>query len=208
MITNKRSMCIIIYDFETSGLNPYVDDIIEIGAYCLEDNTSFSTLLIPLSKKGIIQKITDITGITNDLLKKEGKKPLNAYTEFFDYLQEKDELYGSLTMIAHNGATFDDIFFRRMHKYLVDANIDVYKPFMESITYIDSLLVSRYVHPYRAKHSMDAMCGMYNIKNKSSHRAMGDVMALVDLWKQLLLQLKHKHNGVEVNNIRGLIYYE
>ena len=38
----------VIYDFETSGLNPHNDDIIEIGAKCVEDESTFETLLTSL----------------------------------------------------------------------------------------------------------------------------------------------------------------
>ena len=39
----------VIYDFETSGLSPYNDDIIEIGAKCIDNNVSFQSLVIALS---------------------------------------------------------------------------------------------------------------------------------------------------------------
>ena len=55
----------IILDFETSGLNPYHCDIIEIGAKIVETGDTFSSLIRPKSENPISQKITEITGITN-----------------------------------------------------------------------------------------------------------------------------------------------
>ena len=40
-------MTTIILDFETSGLNPYHDDIIEIGAKVLNTDKSFQCLVKP-----------------------------------------------------------------------------------------------------------------------------------------------------------------
>ena len=38
-------MVVIIFDLETSGLNPYHDDIIEIGAKVYNTDNSFQKLL-------------------------------------------------------------------------------------------------------------------------------------------------------------------
>ena len=66
-------MVVIILDFETSGLNPYQDDIIEIGAKVMGTDNYYTTLVKPRSDKLINAKITEITGITNRLLRKEVK---------------------------------------------------------------------------------------------------------------------------------------
>ena len=39
---------------------------------------------------------------------------------------------------------------------------------------------------------MKAMCMLYNIKNESAHRAMGDVDALTTLWGHLINKIKSK----------------
>ena len=58
----------LILDFETSGLNPFHDDIIEIAAKKLRSADSFSTLV--KSKKTLDKKIVEITKITE----KKGSK--------------------------------------------------------------------------------------------------------------------------------------
>ena len=52
-------MVVIVFDLETSGLNPYHDDIIEIGAKVLNTDNSFQCLVKPKSRRPISQKITD-----------------------------------------------------------------------------------------------------------------------------------------------------
>ena len=52
-------MYTLVYDFETSGLNPFHDDVIEIGCKCLETDESFSVFkdqdqfIFSLSSKGL-----------------------------------------------------------------------------------------------------------------------------------------------------------
>jgi len=196
----------VIYDFETSGLSPHNDDIIEIGAKCVENDIIFETLVIPLSKKGVSYKITEITGITNDLLSK-GTRTLDAFIKFFTYLNEIYTSYGGLTMVAHNGLHFDDIFLRRMHRYLQGEGHTQFDSMLDNIIFIDSLMVCRYIHPERYTHSMKAMCQLYNIKNVSAHRAMGDVHALSELWKYLTDHLKQHHSEVGGSHLKYILYY-
>ena len=186
-------MATVIYDFETSGLNVYKEDVIEIGAKCVENGLTYNTLVIPLSKKGITPKITELTGITNDLLKKQGKKTLQAFLEFFNFLQGIYEQYHEITLVAHNGLSFDDLFLRRMQRYVQGEGHTEFDEMFENIVYIDSLLLSRYIHHNRRNHSMKDMCALYNITNKSAHRAMGDVDALVEIWSHLMSHFKQLH---------------
>ena len=59
-------MYTLVYDFETSGLNPFHDDVIEIGCKCLETDESFSVLVQPLSNRLICDKITDFSIFKTD----------------------------------------------------------------------------------------------------------------------------------------------
>jgi DNA polymerase-3 subunit alpha (Gram-positive type) len=196
----------VVYDFETSGLSPYTDDVIEVGARCIETGKEFNSLVIPLSKKGVSNTITDITGITNELLKREGVKTITAFISFLTYLQDIYTLFDGLTLVAHNGTLFDDIFLRRMHRLLQEEGYTQFDRMMERIVYIDSLLVSRYVHPTRRNHRMGDMCGMYNVTNTSSHRAMGDVDALVKVWAYLMDHLRHTHADVSGSHLKYILY--
>jgi len=199
-------MSTLIYDFETSGLNPYHEDIIEIGCRCLESDEVFTCLVQPLSDRILCDKVIELTGITNELLKKEGLAPMDAYKSFFEYLHKIYLVNQDITMIAHNGAGFDDIFLKRIHRYLQGEGISKYDDMMESIKFVDSLNVSRLLHPERHSHSMKSMCMLYNIKNESAHRAMGDVDALTSLWKYLMNKVKSKQMDTSGSYLQYLTY--
>jgi DNA polymerase III alpha subunit (gram-positive type) len=200
-------MTTLIYDFETSGLNPYHDDVTEIGCKCLETNEHFTCLVQPLSDRLLSDENQALTGITNKMLKKDGLLPLTAYKNFFDYLLKHFTMDTSITMVAHNGKVFDDIFLKRIHRYLQGEGYSEYDVMMEHIKLVDSLLVSRLLHPERYAHSMKAMCKLYNIKNEAAHRAMGDVDALTSLWTHLMNKIKSQQKDTSGSYLKYILYY-
>jgi DNA polymerase III alpha subunit (gram-positive type) len=203
-------MATVIYDFETSGLNVYKEDVIEIGAKCVETDKVYNSLVIPMilakAKQGIPSKITEITGITNDLLKKDGKKTLQAFLEFFYFLQDVYDQYNDITLVAHNGLTFDDLFLKRMLRYVQGEGYTEFDEMFSKIIYIDSLLLSRYIHHNRRGHSMKDMCALYNVTNESAHRAMGDVNALVEIWSHLIKHVKQLHADCSGTHLKYILY--
>ena len=66
-------MTLVFYDFETTGLNPYHDEIIEFAFK--NDDDSISSLVKPSSP--LKTEITSITGITNQMIQKEGINQIN-----------------------------------------------------------------------------------------------------------------------------------
>ena len=156
-------MVVIILDFETSGLNPYQDDIIEIGAKVMGTDNYYTTLVKPRSDKLINAKITEITGITNRLLRKEGKKWLEAYKDFYNWLMEQFKDGEENMIVSHNGETFDFLFFRKMLMCLQGENEDISKIKEYNIIYIDTLLLSRRLLSNRSYYTQRSLCNTFNI---------------------------------------------
>lgn len=174
-------MSVAFLDFETSGLNPYHDDIIEIAIKQMNSDNSFSTLVHPKSNECISQQITALTGISNRLLLDEGIPWLDAFTELNDILKRiiKDSPDGKLYIVAHNGETFDFLFLKRIFNELNKLNIKTVN--QKNIVYIDSLLVARRLLK-RVSYKQETLCKTYNIITKGNHRALNDVKALEELF--------------------------
>jgi len=191
----------IILDFETSGLNQYHDDIIEIGAKLLNSDNKFSVLLRPKSNEMISQEITTLTGISNKMLAKEGLKWQTAYTQFKDWImniiQESDSK--QISIVSHNGEAFDFIFLRRIFSEL--NSLDIKTPNMKNIILIDTLLISKRLLSKRVSYRQGSLCQTYNIIAKGSHRAFNDVIAL----EQLYLTLADILNK-ELNSRRNVLH--
>lgn len=93
--TTNRPMNFIVFDLETTGLNPVTNEIIEIGAIKFEVNEPveiFHTFVKPKNK--ISGKITSINGITNE--KVENSPSIEEIIpKFLDFIGED-------VLIAHN----------------------------------------------------------------------------------------------------------
>lgn len=191
-------MVVIIFDLETSGLNPYHDDIIEIGAKILQEDSSFQMLVKPKSGRPVSKKITQITGITNRDLRADGKKWEQAYSEFYNWLFENTKDKENITLVSHNGDTFDFVFFKRMLKdlsTLVDEiNIDI-----EKINFIDTLPLSKRLYPGRTYYNQPSLARTFSIIVDNAHRAMGDVIVLEQLYLRIMVDFKinTKIDGLE-----------
>ena len=89
----------VVFDLETTGLDPKSSEIIEIGALkYLNDELvdEFSVLIKP--KDAIPSEITNITGINDDMVK-DALSIKEVLPQFINFI-------GNLTLIAHN-SSFD-----------------------------------------------------------------------------------------------------
>ena len=184
----------IIYDFETSGLNPYNDDIIEIGAIDNYGNT-FNVLLN--TKKKLSNKITELTGITNELLEKEGLDPIDGTKLFHDYIYMFDINFNNkLYLIAHNNDAFDKLFLKfTFGKYgfdLVDLSL---------INFIDSYRMAQLLLPELNYFSLKSLSKYFNIGLEQDHRALSDCVMLKNLFNVLLTIFKQKYGTKDLNII-------
>jgi len=176
---------IIILDFETSGLNPYHDDIIEIGAKELNKDNTLSVLLRPKSNEMISQEITTLTGITNRMLVNEGLAWEAGYSKLaewlFSVIQSSEEK--KIAIIAHNGETFDFIFLKNIFSEL--RKLQIKTPSIKDIIFIDTLLFAKRLLPNRGSYRQETLCQSFNIPTRGGHRALNDVIALEQLYVSL-----------------------
>jgi len=191
-------MVVIIFDLETSGLNPYHNDIIEIGAKVFQTENSFQILVKPKSARPISKKITEITGITNRQLRADGHAWEEAYAQFYNWLFEVMKNQENITLVSHNGDTFDFVFFKGMLKDLSEivdtVNIDI-----DKIHFHDTLPLSKRLYPGRTYYNQPSLARTFNIIIDGAHRAMADVIVLEQLYLKLLTDFKihTKIDGLE-----------
>lgn len=200
-------MSTVILDFETSGLNPYHEDIIEIGAKVLGKDATHNLLVKPESGKQIEAKITKITGITNRKLRAEGRPYLQAYNDFYNWLIENLSKEEPNAIVAHNGASFDFIFFRRMINTLYE-NQKISKKLEEEyeIIYLDTLFISRRMYPQMYSFKQETLCKYFGIKIDGAHRAFNDVICLEQLMLKFMFDLQKKYSITEIKQIDDFIH--
>ena len=176
-------------DFETTGLNPYHDEIIEFAIKKNNTELKIENLVKPTRTILIPEKITEITGITSDMIFNNANviSNIKAVENMFTFLREHYDGNGYIYLVAHNGIRFDFVFFKELvNNYLLHKNselkdIEIFDIYPK-IRYIDSLDVARKMVPHLYSYSQKNLCKIFNIVQNNAHRAIGDVEDLEKIY--------------------------
>lgn len=161
----------IAVDIETTGLNPKMDKVIEIGAVKVVEGRvieTFDTFVNPECRLSTF--ITELTGITDQMLKgapDEGE----AFRKFLEFA--KDEV-----LLGHH-LIFDYSFLKCI---AVRQKVEFERKG------IDTLKIAKACLPQIEKHSLEYLCLYYQIVNAHAHRAWADAMATIELYRRLAEQ--------------------
>lgn len=167
-----------ILDFETTGLSPQFDRIIEVGAVKVKNGEVIDRFESLINPNQLLQAvITRITGITNDMIDRAEPATV-VLPKLVDFL-------GTDVTLAHN-AQFDSSF---LYAELERAGINYYSEFL------CTLQLSRRVLQDLPSHKLSALCDYFGVKNESSHRALSDVMATQGVFSHMCEIIKDaSHN--------------
>ena len=207
-------MNVFFIDFETTGLNPYHDEIIEFAIKQKDTENFISNVVRPNKTKVIPPRITEITNITNDMVFSNlSITSMNACELIFTFLKENYSGEGFIYLIAHNGIPFDFVILKTLIKTYANnidndvKNIDLFDIYPK-IRFIDSLDVSRKLVKNLNSYSQTNLCKTFNIVQENAHRAFGDVD---DLNKVYNAVIKYGINSlsldIDLNNIKVLYDY-
>lgn len=169
-----KPVTIVFYDLETTGFNPYHDNIIEIGAVkCVNNKIIKFNKLISIDKC-LPTKISEITNILDSDLKGQPKIDI-VLKDFIDFINEDgNDIY----LIAHNNDSFDRLFLENAFSKC-NISLDC------NIKYIDSLRFCQKLLPYRFSYSLKSLCKYYDINQENAHRAYDDAYNLYLLYKKI-----------------------
>lgn len=164
----------VIFDIETTGLSPRLDDIIEIGAVKIKNRKiidTFSTFVH--IDKNLPAKIIDLTSITDEMLvnQPEINEVLNKFFEFTGK---------TATLVAHN-ATFDVNFMKNKTKKCFN---EIYDP-----SVIDTVELAKALMKNVKNYKLNTLTKKLGIKLENHHRAVDDAMATTHLFIALLNML-------------------
>lgn len=148
----------VMVDLETTGLDPMVDEIIEIGAIKYKNGievSRFQTLVKPESP--ISDFISQLTGITNEMVC-DAPKIENALPQFLEYV-------GSQIVLGYN-VNFDINFLYDNCEY---AGLPSF-----SNDFVDVYRICRRVFRDLPNHKLKTVCDYLNIPQPIEHRAIAD----------------------------------
>jgi DNA polymerase-3 subunit epsilon len=151
----------VVFDLETTGLEPKINEIIEIGAIRVnrdsDHHDTFQALIRP--RKKIPKKITEVTGITQDLIEKEGESLEVALVQFLEFV-------GELPLVSFN-AEFDMAF-------LMNAvnQTQAGSPIKNRVSC--ALKMARRAWPGRKSYCLPDLAKDGALSAEGTHRALGD----------------------------------
>lgn len=170
-------MLLLGLDFETSGLDPKTEQIIEIGAvlWCHEKNKPlklFSEMLQLEEGRELSPTITDITGITQEDLQSFGVPLHEAMTDLLDLIDKADYI------VAHNGNKFDKLFLENALSALDLSYNKAWIDTMTDVPYPEAMKTRNLVH----------LAAEHKFLNPFAHRALFDVLSMLEVFKNYSLQ--------------------
>ena len=164
-----------VLDIETTSLDTFSGEIVEISAIKVRDRKeidSFSKLIKTKNEIGYFT--TRLTGITNEMVEKQGKELVVVLQEFRKFL-DKDIIVG------HN-VNFDINFIYDNMK----ENLNEYL----SNDFVDTLRISRKVLPNLRHHKLDNLIRYFNLTRRNEHRALNDCILTNQVYMSLAKMLK------------------
>jgi len=203
-VTPHDTVVAVYYDLETTGFKPDEDHITQIGACCTipgQETRTFDTYVI--TDREIPEKVTQLTGITSELLLEQGQPLETALDQFFAFIdtcrQETQSRFAAL--VSYNGQRFDDLFLRVACQYggqtlemrarragllnLVDA-----LPWCKRMLPSHRLLRNEYNRPsYRLG---DVYSCLFPGETFDAHRADADTLALARICDHNAFNVKEE----------------
>ena len=187
MLRHKK---ILVFDFETTGLNPMVDQIIEVGAILYEYRDdryqimdTFNALVKTPNKLPF--KIVEITHITDEMLEREGISEEMAFNQL-------SAMYDQDTLLVAYNISFDLGFLQAMWRKFYERHYEIKNDILD--------VMAVYKDRHKFPHKLDNVVETYAIEVKNTHRALDDVMAT---FEALLKMNEEKSNLPLYVNVIG-----
>ena len=163
---------LLFLDIETTGLNAEKDELIELSALRLSPDAqkeiaTFDELVQPTSN--ISPFITRLTGISNTMVS-EARTLEEVHADFARFLQPNDIICG--------------------HNILFDIRFLRAKGFEINNEHLDTFPLANILLPDEPSYSLEVLTKRLNIEHSNAHRAMADVRANADLFKEMLERAK------------------
>lgn len=180
----------IVFDLETTGLNPASEEITEIAAVRVvegEIRDSFQTYVNP--HKPIPPEITELTGISDETVA-DAPDLDKAVPEFLKWAGE-----GQYPLVAHN-AGFDMGFLRTACQR---------QGIEREFTSIDTLEMSRLMLPHMHKFKLNILAKELQVGPFEHHRASEDAAVLGRIYVKLLKRLREEMHAVTTADINPVL---
>jgi len=174
-----------IIDLETTGGKPADEAITEIAVYLFDGNEitdRFVSLVNP--ERPIHWYVQKLTGINSKMLRRAPK--------FYEIAKRVIEITQDAVVVAHNAA-FD---YRVLQKEFSRLGYNFERPTLCTVK------LSKEVFPKQESYSLGKLCENLHIPVTDRHRASGDALATVELFKMILNKQRNLLDRIETPGIQ------
>jgi DNA polymerase-3 subunit alpha (Gram-positive type) len=163
----------VVYDTETTGVSNEFDELLEIGALLVKNGKvkqEFHRYIKPV--KPISQEITEINGITNEMV----EKAPSAYEAIQDFLL----FAGNKVVVTYNGDAFDNKFIKNASQFYFG------KSFWNRSIDVMTLAKKILKKPTDVKdYKLGTCVDFFKVKFDNRHTANSDCLATFKLYIEL-----------------------
>lgn len=171
----------VVFDTETTGLDPYYDSIIEVAGIKYLDGIEvgrFEELINP--GYSISSFITDLTGINNDMLV-GAREEAEVFKDFYEFV-------GDSLLVAHNAHfdinfVYDSLF--KHHNVKFDND------------FIDTMRLARRLLKHLDHHRLKDLAEYYSYEYEGAHRALFDAELTAKILSHLKERAIEKYGSIE-----------
>lgn len=179
----------VVFDVETTGLSAVYDKVIELAAVKMKDGQVIDSFEEMINPGFALSDFTiELTHITNEMVRKGGTEE-----EIFKKFAAFSE--GAI-LVGHN-VTFDVGFLTAAYERLGMPEL--------TATVIDTLELSRALHPENKNHKLDTLTKKYHIVLENHHRANADAEATGYLMYALYKEAESLFGWTKVNQLNDRV---
>lgn len=219
----KKINSIVIFDFETGGLDPNKNPLMEVAMLAvdgveLQELVRYDNLIKPYDNNlHYDPKALNITGLTKELCEKEGERLAQVAEDMYKFFEEAN-LHNSKTakpiLVAHNG-DFDRKWLQDIGRRanldwskVLDGEEDAWGNFqphvLDSIDWAKQCFAE--ITENTTKFKLSHLCEKIGIDYVDAHRAMNDVVALADVMRYFIARLRSGSNQVSVSEGKASVH--
>lgn len=177
-----------VLDIETTGLNPQIDAIIEIGAVRVKAQkiqAEFNTLI--QTEAGVRNTAVEINRITAEMLAGQ-PRIADALPEFVSFLKDT-------VLVGHNIQNFDLPFIRAN---LARLSIP---PLYNHI--VDTYILAQRILPNEPHYSLQELANSLVITQQDAHRALDDAITCSKIFHKIIDEMSFMGDAPPLSDLIG-----
>ena len=200
---------IVVFDTETTGLNVFEDDVVQIAAIRVRQGQVIEELNLFIETE---REIPPMLGdIVNPLVEEYQQRPHLSHQEAMEHFVN---FARGCAILGHN-ATYD--------YQMMEHNMRRYTPHLSMYdlwpSYLDTLKLSRLLHPRQKSYKLRDLLVQLNLEGTNSHLANDDIMATLSLTincyecgrsvsgRQLEFLSRHRRMAQRFRMLYGELYH-